>query len=383
MADYVSSLNGSQMDQALIDMAEHNSEAWAVGERNGVPVGSDDVTYQNNAQYYAQQAQSIAPASVTEAVRWDIAQTALTDANKAQARANIDAGKNGAWSNRNLLDNAYFVGGGSQLGDGVFPINQRGLTSYSGSTYTIDRWVIASSAITVSPNAGYLELSGTAGNNFSQVIAPERAKGLYGKTVTASALMYDGTIISGTGTFPTVPASGWNFVGFVYGTDIALIIGTSLAGRSEFFLQTQTSSAKVCAVKLELGTVSTLANDLPPDFGEELRKCQRYFTRLSSGVLYTVYGNAVAEDAGTALMMIPLPVSMRATPTSVVWNNIRLYDYVSAASISPSSVYAIRGGISTPLLNVWCGVSPAMTAAHWLTIQATDASAYIEISAEL
>ena len=125
MADYISTLSGVQMDAALMDMAEHNSEAYAVGERNGNPVGADDVTYHNNARYYAQQAQSIAPASVTEAVRWDIAQTALTDANKAQARTNIDAGKNGAWSNRNLLDNAYFVGGGSQLGDGVFPINQR------------------------------------------------------------------------------------------------------------------------------------------------------------------------------------------------------------------------------------------------------------------
>lgn len=54
MADYVSSLNGSQMDSALMDMAEHNSEAFAVGERNGVPVDADDVTYHNNSRYWAE-----------------------------------------------------------------------------------------------------------------------------------------------------------------------------------------------------------------------------------------------------------------------------------------------------------------------------------------
>ena len=162
MADYVSSLTGVAMDMALQDMAEHNSEAWAVGQRNGNPVTSDDVTYHNNAQYYAQQAQSIAPASVTEAVRWDIAQTALTDANKEQARSNIDAGKNGAWSNDNLLDNAYFVGGGSQLGDGVFPINQRGLTSYTSAGFVFDRW-FKSGGVTATLDAGGLTIANSNG----------------------------------------------------------------------------------------------------------------------------------------------------------------------------------------------------------------------------
>ena len=122
MADYISTLTGVQMDAALIDMAEHNSEAYAVGERNGIAVTTDDVTYHNNARYYAQQAQSIAPASVTEAVRWDVAQTALTDANKEMARSNIDAGKNGAWTNPNLLDNPFFQ------------VNQRSATTITGSS---------------------------------------------------------------------------------------------------------------------------------------------------------------------------------------------------------------------------------------------------------
>ena len=44
--------------------------------------------------------------------------------------------------------------------------------------------------------------------------------------------------------------------------------------KSLFSLQCQ--GVKIAAAKLEKGTVSTLANDAPPDFGEELQKCQHY-----------------------------------------------------------------------------------------------------------
>jgi len=41
--------------QAVLDSQqnEYDAEAWAVGERNGVPVSSDDPTYHNNSKYYA------------------------------------------------------------------------------------------------------------------------------------------------------------------------------------------------------------------------------------------------------------------------------------------------------------------------------------------
>ncbi len=42
---------------AIIELAraeQYNSEAWAEGTRNGVPVGPTDPTYQNNAKYYAE-----------------------------------------------------------------------------------------------------------------------------------------------------------------------------------------------------------------------------------------------------------------------------------------------------------------------------------------
>ena len=67
----------------------------------------------------------------------------------------------GGRPSRNLLDNWYFVGGGSQQGDGQFPINQRGQTSYTvlnGSC--IDRWKLFNSA-TLAPEADAIALTGS------------------------------------------------------------------------------------------------------------------------------------------------------------------------------------------------------------------------------
>lgn len=114
MADgeYRMDLTAEEIEEALIDMASHSSEAWAVGERKGVPVDNTDPTYQNNSKYWASFAADAAEGAsvITDpnddgnlvidqpsgsesgwAVRYDAAQT-LSEAQKAQARANIGLG---------------------------------------------------------------------------------------------------------------------------------------------------------------------------------------------------------------------------------------------------------------------------------------------------
>ena len=46
------------------------------------------------------------------------------------------------------------------------------------------------------------------------------------------------------------------------------------------FAITAGCSITLKAVKLEIGSVSTLANDAPPNYAAELAKCQRYFQRF-------------------------------------------------------------------------------------------------------
>lgn len=141
---YVSALTGPEMDAALLDMAQHNSEAWAVGTRNGAAVSSSDDTYQNNSKYYANEAEAAAaraeaavPAGTEGAVLFSQAQS-LTDAQKAQARENV--------------------------GSDVLSINASGITALP---YTINNPAITSDMIVVN-----FSLSGSGKQTDTLTITP-------------------------------------------------------------------------------------------------------------------------------------------------------------------------------------------------------------------
>lgn len=189
-------------------------------------------------------------------------------------------------TNRNLLDNWYFVGGGSQLGYGVFPINQRGQTVYQTSgAYAIDRWKL---------NSGGSNLSATL-NSDGVTLASENAQGdwcliqelsvspLLGKTVTASIKVES---VNGRGYIhlyvnPTIPLGAVDITSpGVYSVTLTVPINTT---RIRFVIGAPTSMV-VSACKVEIGSTQTLAhqeagvwvlNEIP-DFGEELIACQHY-----------------------------------------------------------------------------------------------------------
>ena len=257
MADYISTLTGAQMDASLLDMAEHTSEAYAVGERNGIAVGSDDVTYHNNARYYAQQAQSIAPASVTEAVRWDVAQTALTDANREMGRTNIRATSH----NTNLLDNAWW--GSGEL------INQRGVTTLT-SGYVFDRWAFETSAAgntaSVTSNGISFTYSGSGYFDVYQTLSQNLHDYINNKVVTASVLLSDGTIIKNSNVI-----DGSGTVNLIQAASGVNVIYQGSTYRRLYIRPYQTMTIR--AVKIEVGSFSTIEYDTPPEQGEELTRC--------------------------------------------------------------------------------------------------------------
>lgn len=55
--DSATAASSSELNAAS---SEENAEAWAVGERGGTPVSSGDITYHNNAKYYAGEASTSA-----------------------------------------------------------------------------------------------------------------------------------------------------------------------------------------------------------------------------------------------------------------------------------------------------------------------------------
>lgn len=59
------SASSAEEDAQSAAQDAEDAEAWAVGKRNGVDVGSSDPAYRNNAKYYKDQAQVIAGGGVT------------------------------------------------------------------------------------------------------------------------------------------------------------------------------------------------------------------------------------------------------------------------------------------------------------------------------
>ena len=66
--------------------SEYNAEAWAVGERHGVPVDENDQTYHNNSKWYAEQAADSADAA---ADAQDAAETAQAGAAQKEQQAAV------------------------------------------------------------------------------------------------------------------------------------------------------------------------------------------------------------------------------------------------------------------------------------------------------
>jgi len=240
-------------------------------------------------------------------------------------------------NNPNLLDNAYFVGGGSQLGDGVFPINQKGLTTYTTDGANIDRWkqysatvTLASDGVTVTPSA--------YSNNFLQLMNPAKWDALAGETVTLSI-----EVLAVTG---TITVAGYNTgIGTITSTGIVAFTFTmpsGIADGNKFFgLAGQSgSSIKFGKWKLEIGTVSTLANDVPPNFAAEYEKC-RYYLRYIPLTRY-----AIAIDGANAYMtMIGMPMAKVPTPSLITAGGVR--DAGGQSTITSATVTGFANKIAT------------------------------------
>ena len=205
----------------------------------------------------------------------------------------------GIINNRNLLDNPFFT------------INQRGQASYSTNQgYTVDRWMLFSNSGTavVTPNSNgiTLDFGASGGDGIYQVVPFNQMEN--GKTYTLSAKMQDGTIESANFTYTAGGAAIIEYATHfrfhivpTWGTGVLLGI---------LNLSNAASTVNFRAIKLEIGTVSTLANDAPPNYLDELSRCRWYYRR------YEFTSNSpiavgVAASAATARLILPMDTPMR------------------------------------------------------------------------
>ena len=224
----------------------------------------------------------------------------------------------GGRPSRNLLDNWYFVGGGSQQGGGQFPINQRGQTSYKNAQtlpYTIDRWILGwNKTVTITESGLVFDPSPELFQQTDPIIASQ----LIGSLITI-------TVLDNGNHLYTVSAV-YNGTDTITDPDVKVSFTPSHGGKPHSFW---IRANNVIAAKLELGPTQTLAYQdedgnwqlfETPDYGAELAKCQRYFQ------LYSAAGTRPAKAVDCRPVMRTDPVQSTAVigETTYYCNNAEL-----------------------------------------------------------
>lgn len=281
-------------------------------------------------------------------------------------------------SNPNLLDNWYFGN----------PVNQRGQTEYLRSGYTIDRWILQAinyGALTV--NNEYVSLS--AKNNDGLLQKVPASKLISGHKYTMSVLT-DVGLLSKTITL-TKSVSVYSYDNSIW----SFVVGKSddvwLVYPLVMYNQSSAQSINAKAAKLELGPQQTLAhqdtgggwvlNEIP-DYGEQLRRCQRYFVNFNPyKMAYFTMPPAVASSTTQAYSGITLPVAMRAQPVVSYGGRIYLSQTGDIEIVDMAVSENTFTGIAVQLRY---GVASGLTQNSLYRVQGgADTTSYIHLSADL
>jgi hypothetical protein len=239
-------------------------------------------------------------------------------------------------SNKNILHNWDFRN----------PVNQRRRTEYSDTKniYTIDRWrfIGADGLKTLTLGSGFVTFEASTVKGSSAGIGQliEFPENYTGSTLTFSikyrtlsdefVLGFDNTKIPPSNDFSVYTKT------FTPISESELLIS----------LNTESANAQIDieSVKLEFGSVSTLAKDPPMDFGKELTVCQRY-QAVFSGLSRLLWLQSNFYN-----FACPLNVPIRVTPTLVMLNDsssVRMspHPYAGGTSYAPLTeiTISIRG----------------------------------------
>lgn len=268
-------------------------------------------------------------------------------------------------TNPNLLDNWYFGN----------PVNQRGQTEYTeDTTYTIDRWWLQYDT-TLSVVDGGIKIGG------KWDVQQYFENTLPNATYTLSLLYKDRT-----GSDPLRLIAGNRTDGDIAQTEskdasgiLSVTFSTATSNKVYFgFAGSVDNSATIIAAKLELGSTQTLAhkengvwvlNEIP-DFGEQLRRCQRYLFSTRGTTDYVCAGSGyISVDGTEAIIVVPTPVSLRATPVCMV-NGILHVDtsYGEGVTVNNVSLLNVGNGSVGIRMKITGSATPKSPCFMWIDI---------------
>lgn len=223
---------------------------------------------------------------------------------------------------------------------------------YTGQGYTIDRWEIGvwNGSGTVTIEANGIRLTGENSGPNSCLMVQKLKKPPLGTVFTMSILVTAlGT--NGGNLYFGVRDGNNAMSAYKLITEVGLytleqrVDSDNLPGDYMSFIWGQDASSAgsgntditVSAVKLELGSQQTLAhqengvwvlNEIP-DYGEQLRRCQRYY----------IEGDAIAVYSKGSSWAVPLRIEMRTAP-SVKYSDVESYQ--DGAKMTVTSYYTSR-----------------------------------------
>lgn len=186
------------------------------------------------------------------------------------------------------------------------------VSGYTGQTYTVDRWQSLYATDLVLVNGNGITVKNT---DYCQKIELRRIP--INKPLTASILFTNGILEHFTFEFDGTRAQHFDML-CANGVKVWVAYDIwSTTNNAQFFIHTNGQAIGIRAVKLEIGTVSTLALDYVPDYATELLKCQRYFYTTFANATYTPFGLGVGNVAAGDRIIVPftLPTEMVKNPT--------------------------------------------------------------------
>lgn len=223
----------------------------------------------------------------------------------------------GAKPNENLLDNWYFVGGGT---NSRFPVNQREQSKYTSQGYTCDRWINATEF-----HLGLTEEGLNTGGIIRQIHEEWQESEWAGNIMTASVLFVGGTFSTYTFVYPSSSENGKESPD-----------GVIKIGRLQGFGWNQPSFGinvgykTIVAAKLEFGKTQSLARKTEtgwelletPRYANELLKCMRFYQK--SKIPFTIIDGECQN-----VQLFPMRISPTVTTTNS--DNITV-DYITNSS---------------------------------------------------
>lgn len=238
-------------------------------------------------------------------------------------------------SNPNLLDNPWFT------------VNQRGQTSYATPGYTVDRWYYMPTYISmVVNNDGTITITNTDTTNARGVLQKLETPLEVGKSYTVSVITTSDELYS-----IQLLNSSYASRGVIQGNSGTFTVTQSDETVVGLFVKPN-SSITIKAVKLELGSISTLAMDVAPSYGVELAKCE-----TSKADSSDTYANKVMATTDNMVKTKTVSVTVQSVhPNFSIQQLASNITVLSMSFVSTTSPYFL--GLIVPFIgtnNTWYG----------------------------